>query len=67
MHCKGVCHRDLKPGNFLLDDYYHLKLIDFGTSKIEERGYFGAIRGSVCIEMDEKESSAINIDNIMKQ
>ena len=34
MHSKGVAHRDLKPSNFLIDENYHLKLIDFGTAKI---------------------------------
>lgn len=36
MHVSGVSHRDLKPSNLLLDEHYHLKLIDFGTSKIDE-------------------------------
>ncbi len=36
MHGKGIAHRDLKPSNLLLDENYHLKLVDFGTAKIEE-------------------------------
>lgn len=27
-------HRDLKPGNVVLEKDYHLKLIDFGTCKL---------------------------------
>lgn len=27
-------HRDLKPGNIVLEKDYHLKLIDFGTCKL---------------------------------
>jgi serine/threonine protein kinase len=30
----NVVHRDLKPHNILLDDSFHVKLADFGASKI---------------------------------
>ena len=29
-----VIHRDLKPGNIVLDSQYHVKLIDFATCKV---------------------------------
>ena len=29
-----VVHRDLKPGNIVLDTNYHIKLIDFATCKV---------------------------------
>lgn len=34
-HCheSGVCHRDLKPDNILINKNYDLKVIDFGLSK----------------------------------
>jgi serine/threonine protein kinase len=35
LHIKmNISHNDLKPSNIMLDDNYHIKLIDFSTSKI---------------------------------
>ena len=34
LRSKQVVHRDLKPGNIVLDKTYHIKLIDFATCKV---------------------------------
>jgi 3-phosphoinositide dependent protein kinase-1 len=34
LHSRGIVHRDLKPENLMLDDSFHLKIIDFGTADV---------------------------------
>jgi serine/threonine protein kinase len=38
MHSRGIAHRDLKPSNLILDEKFHIKLVDFGTAKFFETG-----------------------------
>lgn len=34
LHSQGIIHRDLKPENLMIDENFHLKIIDFGTADI---------------------------------
>jgi serine/threonine-protein kinase len=34
-HARGVCHRDLKPGNILVDDEGRPHVLDFGLARLE--------------------------------
>jgi len=55
MHSKGIAHRDLKPSNLLIDEYCHLKLVDFGTAKILDKNSDApTLRKTMCVEMEEK-------------
>jgi 3-phosphoinositide dependent protein kinase-1 len=38
IHRQGIIHRDIKPENFLFDSENRMKIIDFGSAKLCEKG-----------------------------
>jgi len=38
LHCKDVCHRDIKPDNFMVSKNQEIKLADFGLATILQKG-----------------------------
>ncbi|MEO8497338.1 MAG: serine/threonine-protein kinase, partial [Planctomycetota bacterium] len=48
-HAAGLVHRDVKPANFMLDAEHHVKLADFGLSKVvDQRGLTLTMANQTC-------------------
>lgn len=59
---KNIVHRDLKPENIMMDNNYHLKLIDFATAKI-----IGKVFNKQTMKFeDENDTLVDNLNNIIE-
>ncbi|WP_050727496.1 serine/threonine-protein kinase [Vulgatibacter incomptus] len=47
IHSHGLVHRDLKPGNILVDEDRHVRLMDFGLAKFLAEETSVTVRGKV--------------------
>ena len=45
LHSKGIIHKDIKPGNLLLDQAGVLKIADFGVARVLSEHAYGEYYG----------------------
>lgn len=56
-HDRGVLHRDLKPGNIMIDGRGHVRITDFGLAAIAEEIALGDIRSGTPAYMSPEQKS----------
>lgn len=59
VHQKGVLHRDVKPHNIMIDRSAHVRILDFGLSRLMKRNSAasslnGQLKGSICYMSPEQ-------------
>ncbi len=63
-HSKGVIHRDIKPGNVIVQPDWNIKLVDFGIAKLGDKSSTktGQIIGTINY-MPPEQLNSIPVDN----